>query len=390
MSEHISEMNGESVWPQLYASASTGKTKTWQIRVKKNQDGTATVISTYGQLGGKLQDKVEIIREGKNLGKSNETTPYEQAVNEAQSDYVRKKDKKYTPEIPGSANYVEPNILLPMLALDYRKRSHNVVFPAYGQTKLDGIRGLAEKTSPKEVIFTSRKNKEFPLGVTAHLVKPLLERMDKGEIQDGEFYIHGWMLQELSAMVKKPRENAEELQFHVFDLADKTVEYARRAQYLADRYETAQDSASPIQFVPAELVHTREDVKRLHDAYVLAGYEGIIVRNAAGLYLFDHRSKDLQKYKEFDEEEFVIVGGKAEVITDPKTHAEVQAIVFKCEVSPGGSTFDVRPKGSVAYRVKMFANLATLIGKELTVKFQGFSTAGLPLFPVGKAIRDYE
>ena len=130
MNEYIQEDGGTSTWPQLYANASTGKTKVWQIKVKSNPDGSATVTSIYGQLGGKLQNKVEIIREGKNLGKSNETTPLEQALNEAQSDYQRKRDKNYTTVLP-SENGGDKANLLPMLALDFRKRAHDIIYPAY-------------------------------------------------------------------------------------------------------------------------------------------------------------------------------------------------------------------------------------------------------------------
>lgn len=373
-------------FPQLYALSSTGRTKTWKIKVEENPDGTATVTSEFGQLGGKLQTKVEKIREGKNLGKANETTPYQQAVAEAQSDYQRKLDKKYLPELPTEGN--EPDILLPMLALNYRHRKHDIAYPGFVQPKLNGVRCLARKINDREIRFTTRKYKDFPEEVTAHLVQPLLRLMHLDEILDGEFYCHGWSFQKITRTVKKVRPWAMELEFHIFDLVDCTTPFWQRNGCLYERFFFMKRSG--LQFVQTHPVESQVNVKSFHDQFVGLGYEGVIIRNAAGLYVMDHRSKDLQKYKEFIDEEFEIAGGKAEVIVDPVTHVEVGAVVFKCRIKGNGLTFDVRPKGSVAERVKMFQDLDNLIGKQLTVRYQELSEDGKPIFPVGLAVRDYE
>ena len=382
-------VDGTNVFPQLYALTSTGKVKTWQVRVKPNADGTAMVTSTYGQLGGKLTDKVEIIREGKNLGKANETTPLQQAIAEASSDYQKKIDKKYTMTIPGADDHQEADILLPMLALNYRDRAHDIVYPAYSQPKLNGVRCLAKKINDREIQFTTRKFKDFPGGVTAHLVKPLLNMMETGEVFDGEFYRHDWTFQQIVRTVKKERPWARELEFHVFDLAEKTAEFAIRELRLNAGFKTLQNPDQAIKYVASKVLTTELDVKRFHDSYVQAGYEGIIIRNAAGLYVFDHRSKDLQKYKEFVDAEFEIVGGTYETVTDPETHDEVYAVVFTCAI-PEGRRFNVRPKGTVKFRSRLYANLKDIVGKYLTVRYQEMSEDFIPIFPVGLSIRDYE
>ena len=50
----------------------------------------------------------------------------------------------------------------------------------------------------------------------------------------------------------------------------------------------------------------------------------------------------------------------------------------------------MRPKGSVEKRQQMFKDLEKIIGKELTVRYQELSEDGIPIFPVGIVIRDYE
>jgi DNA ligase-1 len=51
---------------------------------------------------------------------------------------------------------------------------------------------------------------------------------------------------------------------------------------------------------------------------------------------------------------------------------------------------DVRPRGTREDRAHFFQQGTRYIGKMLTVKFQGYSEYGIPRFPVGIAIRDYE
>jgi len=128
---------------------------------------------------------------------------------------------------------------------------------------------------------------------------------------------------------------------------------------------------------------TSEDVKRLHADYVAEGYEGLILRNKAGLYTVDHRSKDLQKYKEFLDEEFVVTGFTVGV------GVEAGCVLWTCQTAEG-KEFSCRPKGTHESRQEAVATAAAQIGKKLTVRFQEWTDDKKPRFPVGLAIRDYE
>lgn len=71
---------------QLYRESRTGATLSWKIVV---EDTDNKIQRIFGHQHGKQQHTEEIV-EGKNIGKSNETTPHEQAVKEAQSIIVKK------------------------------------------------------------------------------------------------------------------------------------------------------------------------------------------------------------------------------------------------------------------------------------------------------------
>jgi hypothetical protein len=217
--------------------------------------------------------------------------------------------------------------------------------------------------------------------------------MRVGETFDGEFYVHDWHFQRVTETVTKVRDWAHDLEYHVFDVVDTKTSFTDRREKLINRFKRAKHPIK-VKFVPSYLITHESEVKNWHDKFVAEGYEGAIIRNTAGIYKLDHRSKDLQKYKTFQDEEFVIVGGEAEVIVDPITRVETKAVVFTCllsELNGSGITFNVRPKGSVAYRASLYKNLHKLIGQKLTVRYQELSRDDLkPIFPVGLSVRDYE
>ena len=90
-----------------------------------------------------------------------------------------------------------------------------------------------------------------------------------------------------------------------------------------------------------------------------------------------------QKFKTFCDDEFEIIDYKEGSGLDSGT------VIWKCKTKDG-KEFDVRPKGTVDERKKLLKNGNKCIGKMLTVTYQELSEYGVPRFPVGKTIRDYE
>jgi hypothetical protein len=55
------------------------------------------------------------------------------------------------------------------------------------------------------------------------------------------------------------------------------------------------------------------------------------------------------------------------------------------------ATFSVRPGGSIKERWEAWRNHNEVVNeKDLTVRYQELTTRGVPCFPVGVAIGDYE
>jgi DNA ligase-1 len=365
---------------QLYALASTGKTKTWQTWVVKNPDGTATIWTRHGYVDGNLQEKPKIIKVGKNLGKSNETTPFEQAVLQAKSTYQKKIDKNYMTN-DTDIHDVDP-IMLPQLAHKWIERSHNIAFPAHVQPKLNGVRCMATKIDESRMQFRSRKNKSYD-DTLVHLVAPLLEIMEEGETFDGEIYVHGWGFQNILRRVKKLRDD--------YDIADPRDTFEHRYFRYMDAIEDSK--SDKIIAVESQIIQRPGEVEQMHSHYAQAGYEGVMIKNLNALYVFQHKSQDMQKYKHFEDDEFPITGYSAEVVQVPDGaggHIETNCVVWAC-TTPEGEVFDVRPKGTVAQRKQWYNEAVNIIGKkELTVRYQEKSEDLIPIFPVGIAIRDYE
>ena len=385
-------------FPTLYGKASTGKIKMWSIKVT-NEKGVGAIITTHGYLGGKLQENTRLVTVGKNIGKKNETTPVQQAVNEAQSDWKKKTEAgSMTEKMPtaepeaGTGTKAAPSaekntkaaedagvVPHPMLAHDYNKRGKDIKFPCYAQRKLDGVRCLA--ISGKGLF--SRTGKAFP-----HMdhIRAEINSLPKGTILDGELYSDTLTFQEIVGLVKKETLKAEDapkmlkIYLCVYDtVQDGTNE--QRNTWLTTLFKTNKFKA--LRLLPTDVANNLDDVKRLHAEYVADGYEGLILRNKAGLYKVGQRSADLQKYKEFKDDEYKIVGFKE------GDGIEKGCVIWVCETK-SHKEFSVRPRGTHEDRAAAFKTADKQVGKKLTVRFQELTDDGIPRFPVGLAVRDYE
>ena len=359
-------------FPILYGEATNGKCKEWTIKVEGTT--TALIVRTHGYSDGKKTESKKEITQGKNIGKKNETTPFQQACSEAQSLWTKQVTKGYK---ENKEIEEKTSIVLPMLAHDFNKRGKDISFPCWVQPKLDGVRCIVH-TENGETIFTSRTGKVFE-----NLIHLKTFGITDGVYLDGELYSDVLTFDEISGLTRKTKTRSEKekhLEFRIFDVYNKN-----RNMTTDERLAYVNGSKTfneKVKIVPTFKVNSKEQAMEYYQKFMNEGYEGIMFRNKGAIYLPQYRSKHLQKYKEFQDDEFKIVGGKEAEGEDRGT------VIFECKSDCG--TFWVRPRGTREYRKRLLADLANLTGKNLTVRYQNLTEYGEPRFPVGIAVRDYE
>ena len=377
-------------YKQLYKKDSKGKIQSWKIEVKE-RDGEGYITISSGKLDGRRTSKARIVRSGKNIGKTNQTTPIEQAQAEAQSAWQKKRDKDYYETIEAAEN---SNSTLPMLAHKYTERGHDIKFPCSVKPKLDGVRCIINKTN-NELSFMTRGGKQYDsLLKNEKLCEYLQIFLKNGETIDGELYVHGWSLQRIVSAAKAYKDDTLLLEFWVFDKMSTLHDFSNVARYatLITRFEKF-NKLKFVKLVENTVISDKDEIKTFHDVYVQKGYEGVIIRNLSGQYVFGERSKDLQKYKEFMEDEFEIVDTYCE--SNIINKVTINSICFRCKTKDG-EVFETRPKGTLADRETMWNNKDSYIGKMLTVRYQAITDEdqgegkGVPQFPIGITVRDYE
>jgi len=378
----------EEILPTLYGVASTRKVKQWGIGAVEHEDQTASIIVNSGYVDGKIREIPKHIKAGKNIGRANETTPFEQALSEAQSKWNAKRDENYEPEQMDPDNYI-PRLMLPQLAKGPKKGK--IKFPAYMQPKLNGICNLAEppmvppKFSPTPDLIQHHSRGGHLFETLAHL-DPWIKMLNPPSPIHGELYKHGWSLQRIGSYTKKIKPDQHLLEYWLYDMAWIGPKFSGRFTWLKENVDKLGPD-SPIKLTPTVIVSSYAEAKAYHDECVQNGFEGGMLKNIDGIYIFQYNSDEIEKVKEFEDAEFEIVGGKE------GTGADSGCIIYRC-ITESGREFDARPRGTVEDRQQMFINLPNVIGKKLTVRFAEYSEDGIPLQPVGipeaEAIRDYE
>jgi DNA ligase-1 len=379
-----------SSFPTLFGESSHGKTKMWSVAVVE-RDGNGVIVQTHGYVDGKQVVNERIVTVGKNIGKKNATTPVTQAVAEAQSIWNKKKDAGYKLSEPSivangvmetdeASTTVADDVPLPMLAQDFNKRGKSITFPCFAQRKLDGVRCVA--ISGKGLF--SRNGKATSVHLTH--IRAEVDSLPVGTILDGELYSDDLTFQEIVGLVKKgtlkvgDADKMKKIHLCVYDTI-RDVSNADRNAWLQTLF--AAKAFASLRLLPTVTCASVEDVKNLHAAYVAEGYEGLILRNMAGKYNIGHRSTDLQKYKEFEDAEYIVCGFKE------GDGVEKGCVIWVCRTTDG-KEFAVRPRGTHEERLAAYATASTMIGKPLTVRYQELTTDGIPRFPVGIAFRTYE
>jgi len=324
---------------RLIREDKNGRKRFTDIRVEDLGDGTADIVKTTGMVGSE-----KVIE-----SRTHVKTGYEKALARAKTMWNNENTKVTQ--------------ILPMLANKWEDREKYISEPFYVQPKLDGVRLLVSKSG-----CFSRTGK------IVKGVEHLTEKLGDTEWLDGECYAPGMNFEDLTSAFKMDPKSLEFHGFDYFDTKRPDLPFAERQRILKDKTPTVVDTI---------LVPKKSEMFKYHKQFVEEGHEGIMIRESTSIYEIGKRSNYLLKFKEFQTEEYEIVGAKTGHGRD------ANAVVWVCKTGDGRE-FTVKPEGTIKERERYYREREGYMGKHLTVRFQNLTALGVPRFPVGVTIRDYE
>jgi DNA ligase-1 len=337
-------------FPLLF-SFKNNKFHTWSIKATLENE----IVRTYGQEHGTQTVSVH------KVFKKNKNTHYQQACADAMSMFRKQK------VIEGYSEYRSKEItgvLSPMRSHVF-ENSHRIKYPAFVQPKLfDGVRMLTTFDNG-EFLFVNRSLRTGLRTFFKTFFETNLAFLKSNSTLwlDGEFCSSTLTFEEITNIVFNstgPEKLFDTLEYHVYDI----VPADNSSVAFHERHETlrhlSQQFPDKIKWVPTYEVQNADEVTRHHNEFVQQGYDGVMVRNRDGPYVHGRRSYDLQTYKNFRDEEFVI----ADINDDTG--------FLQCKTNDG-SRFWVRPRGNLLLRDH----------KRVTVRYQHLTDKNIPRFPVG-------
>ncbi len=361
----------------LYKRAVNGKINEWTIEINGHCYRTIT-----GYTDGQKTTTEWTCCEGKNVGRSNETTAEQQAMKEAKAEWDKRTERGYFSSI-GDVDKV--TMFKPMLANKWEDRKDKIKYPIYSQPKLDGIRCIVRSDG-----MWTRTGK--PIISAPHIfeaLKPLFEK-NPDLIFDGELYADKYAndFNAIVSLVKKTKPNAKDLadsakviDYHIYDLPSYDGVFFERYKELCKMELYTKTKCCLV--VETNLVQHLSDVETLYENYVSNGYEGQMLRLNEPYE--NKRSNSLLKHKSFIDEEYIIVGFEE---GNGNLTGMVGALVFESKINKDRFTASVN--GGWDYLKELWKERGTLIGKEATVTYFNLTPDGKPRFPKVVAIRDYE
>jgi hypothetical protein len=441
----------------------------------------AKIIVRSWQEGGEPK-KLEptIVTEGKNIGKSNQTNVFTQALRDAQGRYdkhVRKQSKHTIKKAPEVSIVAGKAVRYPpMAAKKYRDFTGEIDWNnCYIQRKLDGIRavitlefkaeyiermtgsnesrigtfeGVGESRSAMmnaalgshtdacvggmntstyttidlmknatpddvEMLIYSRGDKDYYnmdylIPESMNILFPLFKKGTHAYL-DGELYIYGKPLQELSGIVRrklKPRNGEDEMvDFHIFDMfIPERIElpFSDRNKLLTELYNkflVNRNINRYLHLVQTYKVTSERQAMEYFERFIEEGYEGAILkRDLPYEYSYSsYHSQAILKIKNEEEEEFEVAG-----YTQGSKGAKVGAIIFILKTKDG-KEFKVNPAMTDKERKELFKKMSKVesngktffqnhyLGKLMTITYESLSKEGIPLRAKTEGvIRDYE
>jgi len=363
-----------------------------------------------------------IIDEGTNIGKSNETTPLEQAYKELESEYkdhIKKGYKEYAPNglqlhltitdlqninfiesIVDKTNTDALGFAKPMKCQKFALGKYR--YPVIAQPKYNGVRCTVSKdlfnndmfnTCP--VLLLSKEGVKYNV---LHLYEALYKTLEYLEsiginnpVLDGELYIPNIPVTTISGACRNSdNPYNKQLQYVIFDLSIENYTQKERLKFVDSIpfIYHLNDYKTPLVYKSRfKLINNDEESIEYLDECLKAGYEGSVNRELEQEYAFGQRPMFMRKLKKFSDAEFEILD-----IIPYGDRSQTVGVGCKiiCKNDTTDGTFEVTPLGNTEFRLRLVDEKDLLIGKMATVKFYERTITDLPFHANVISIRDYE
>lgn len=417
----------ETLHKTLFQMDSKGKIRVWEIKVVEISDTLTNIVSYSGQEGGKMIETITPITAGSNVGKANEKSIYEQAIFDAKSEINKKVKSGYVEDKVNLKTKGETaTIKAPMKGYAYapypdrnNKKDKRLSLDDLGiknteveiQVKLDGWRIRIEIDADNITYYTSSGDVtlEFPQ-VSASLRKSFDKIKDYVKEKYGveKYYLDGEIYRHNLNLVKDAKGNIvdyfykdntsgfnatasacasiknltpikqalrDEMQFYLFDVC-MDAPYTTRKKVLEYFYT---DTVLPV--ISKRINANENEIDELFLEYLEGGYEGLMIRKLDMPYEFK-RSKQLTKYKPFEDAEFKIVGFRESVQGNTLGSIEI-------ELEDGSRAFaNLKEElGDDGTKLQIWNNQSDYLDKWVTVEFMGYTPDGSLRHPRAKAFR---
>jgi len=365
----------------LYSRRGDGGVQEWTIEVEDNKYRTIS-----GKIDGEKVVSEWTVCSGKNIGRSNETSPSQQAEAEAKAKWQKKRDRGYA---TSSSDIDSHGLFKPTLAHPYEDhkdklfKKHRAVF---SDPKLNGMRCVAKSDG----LWTRNGKKIVSCPHIEKVLKPLFDKWPD-MVLDGELYNHDLRhkLNRIMELVRKVKLSEEDLirsetmiQYHIYDGVGvnglgASVRFSERKSAIHNAIKTITPAGwthpGHIRVVKSVLISSVDELDAEYKRLLADDWEGQMIR-VDGPY-HNKRTSNLLKRKEFQDEEFVIVD-----IEEGSGNWTGAAKSVICR-HPDGRTFNSNIKGDFEYLQEVLNNKDSLIGRTATVQFFEKTEYGIPQFP---------
>jgi len=283
-------------------------------------------------------------------------------------------------------------MIKPMLAYKVGKKPVDWSENVFMQPKLDGVRCIIQLDDNNEVVAHSRTGKQF--FNVAHVTNSLhyFFTQHPDVILDGELYNHDLRddFEKIISLVRKQKptpldrsEASKMIQFYCYDYIETAMNqpYGYRMNQLAQMVSMY---SYCVRYVPTNLILRMDDARVYHARNLANGYEGSILRLDKPYQ--QKRSYNLQKFKDFQDTEALIVGyeegkGKREGTLGKFLMQDDDGNKFGC---PPGKGYNYKDLANI------LNNIGDYMGQRATFTYFERTQYGSYRHPMFKTIRNYE